>query len=146
MFRLGVTREWVDEGQLPKERTQSEVAEALRCVDKGHTWRDRMSKQAVERGEEATMSPEGLSYPKSKASVKKEVDSEECPVSQKRIYRSRRKRLKCKATDCRAMGLAAPWYCRGGTFVESSIPCSHGRALVVKGAEEVANAKANSKY
>ncbi|RWW30449.1 hypothetical protein GW17_00004970 [Ensete ventricosum] len=36
---------------------------------------------------------------------------------------------------------------RGGTSVESSIPCSHGgRALVVKGAEEVENAKSNSKY
>ncbi|RRT35830.1 hypothetical protein B296_00025956 [Ensete ventricosum] len=35
----------------------------------------------------------------------------------------------------------------GGTSVESSIPCFHGgRALVVKGAEEVENAKANSKY
>ncbi|RWW02983.1 hypothetical protein BHE74_00058443 [Ensete ventricosum] len=39
------------------------------------------------------------------------------------------------------------WYRRGGTFVESSIPCSHGRrALVVKGADEVENAKTNSKY
>ncbi|RWV91933.1 hypothetical protein GW17_00045739 [Ensete ventricosum] len=35
-------------------------------------------KQAIERGEEVTMSPKGLSYPKSKASVRKEVDSEEC--------------------------------------------------------------------
>ncbi|RWV84091.1 hypothetical protein BHE74_00045785 [Ensete ventricosum] len=35
----------------------------------------------------------------------------------------------------------------GGTSVESSIPCSHGgRALVVKGAEEVENAEINSKY
>ncbi|RZS14687.1 hypothetical protein BHM03_00046419 [Ensete ventricosum] len=35
----------------------------------------------------------------------------------------------------------------GRTSMESSIPCSHGgRALVVKGAEEVENAKANSKY
>ncbi|RRT61932.1 hypothetical protein B296_00040606 [Ensete ventricosum] len=34
-----------------------------------------------------------------------------------------------------------------GTSVESSIPYSHGgRAMVVKGAEEVENAKANSKY
>ncbi|RRT53626.1 hypothetical protein B296_00048445, partial [Ensete ventricosum] len=33
------------------------------------------------------------------------------------------------------------------TSMESSIPCSHGgRALVVKGAEEVENAEANSKY
>ncbi|RRT31276.1 hypothetical protein B296_00056660 [Ensete ventricosum] len=52
-----------------------------------------------------------------------------------------------KATDSMAMGLAAPWYHRDGTSVESSIPCSHGgRALVVKGTEEVENAKANSKY
>ncbi|RRT60459.1 hypothetical protein B296_00003209 [Ensete ventricosum] len=52
-----------------------------------------------------------------------------------------------KATDSRAMGLAAPWYRRGGTSMESLIPCSHGgRALVVKGAEEVENAEANSKY
>ncbi|RRT85368.1 hypothetical protein B296_00002864 [Ensete ventricosum] len=35
----------------------------------------------------------------------------------------------------------------GETSVESSIPCSHGgRALVVKGTEEVENAEANSKY
>ncbi|RRT35599.1 hypothetical protein B296_00051125 [Ensete ventricosum] len=55
-------------------------------------------------------------------------------------------KAECKATDSRAMGLAAPWYRRGGTSMESSIPCSHGeRALVVKGAKEVENAKANSK-
>ncbi|RWW34999.1 hypothetical protein GW17_00000214 [Ensete ventricosum] len=36
---------------------------------------------------------------------------------------------------------------QGGTSMESSIPCSHGgRALVVKGAEEVENTEANSKY
>ncbi|RRT44686.1 hypothetical protein B296_00049794 [Ensete ventricosum] len=36
---------------------------------------------------------------------------------------------------------------KGETSVESSIPCSHGgRALVVKGTEEVENAEANSKY
>ncbi|RZS20729.1 hypothetical protein BHM03_00053277 [Ensete ventricosum] len=33
--------------------------------------------QVVERGEDATTSPEGLIYPKSKVSVRKEVDSEE---------------------------------------------------------------------
>ncbi|RWW27538.1 hypothetical protein GW17_00008018, partial [Ensete ventricosum] len=32
MLRAGVTREWVGESQLPKERTQSEVAKALRCM------------------------------------------------------------------------------------------------------------------
>ncbi|RZS14684.1 hypothetical protein BHM03_00046389 [Ensete ventricosum] len=52
-------------------------------------------------------------------------------------------KVECKSTDSRAMSLAAPWYRRGGTSVESSIPCSHGgRALVVKGAEEVENATA----
>ncbi|THU64569.1 hypothetical protein C4D60_Mb01t27840 [Musa balbisiana] len=37
VLRLGVTREWVDEGRLPNERIQSKVEEALRCVGKGHT-------------------------------------------------------------------------------------------------------------
>ncbi|RWW38973.1 hypothetical protein BHE74_00055739 [Ensete ventricosum] len=68
-------------------------------------------------------------------------------VPQRRIYRSRRKGCRCKSMDSRVMGLAAPWYRGGGTSVESSIPCSHGgRALVIKGAEEVENAKVNSKY
>ncbi|RRT34743.1 hypothetical protein B296_00040526 [Ensete ventricosum] len=56
-------------------------------------------------------------------------------------------KVECKTTDSRAMGLAAPWYRRGETSVESSISCSHGgRALVVTGAEEVENAETNSKY
>ncbi|RWW80961.1 hypothetical protein BHE74_00010672 [Ensete ventricosum] len=56
-------------------------------------------------------------------------------------------KVECEATDSRAMGLVAPWYRRGRTSVELSILCSHGgRALVVKGAEEVKNAEANSKY
>ncbi|RWW16008.1 hypothetical protein GW17_00020128 [Ensete ventricosum] len=43
-------------------------------------------------------------------------------------------KAECKAMDNSAMGLAVPWYRRGETSVESSIPCSHGRrALVVKG-------------
>ncbi|RWW78783.1 hypothetical protein BHE74_00012956 [Ensete ventricosum] len=55
--------------------------------------------------------------------------------------------LRCEATDSRAMGLAVPWYRRGGTSMEASIPCSFGgRVLVAKGAEEVENAEANSKY
>ncbi|RWW50272.1 hypothetical protein BHE74_00043483 [Ensete ventricosum] len=71
-------------------------------------------KQVIERGEEATISPVVLNYPKAKC--------------------------QCKATDSRAMGLAAPWYRRGGTSVESSIPYSHGgRALVIKGDDEKFN-------
>ncbi|RRT82676.1 hypothetical protein B296_00004370 [Ensete ventricosum] len=46
-----------------------------------------------------------------------------------------------------AMGLAAQWYRRGKTTVESSISYFHGgRTLIVKRAKEVENAKANSKY
>ncbi|RWW64514.1 hypothetical protein BHE74_00028229 [Ensete ventricosum] len=68
-------------------------------------------------------------------------------VAQRRIYRSWKMGRRCKATDSRAIGLAASWYRRGGTSVESSIPCSHkGRVLVVKGAKKVENEKANSKY
>ncbi|RZR96644.1 hypothetical protein BHM03_00025698 [Ensete ventricosum] len=55
--------------------------------------------------------------------------------------------LRCEAIDSRAMGLTVPWYRRGGTSMEASIPCSYGgRVLVTKGAEEVENAEANSKY
>ncbi|RWV87043.1 hypothetical protein GW17_00051002 [Ensete ventricosum] len=54
---------------------------------------------------------------------------------------------RCDATDSRAMGLAMSWYRKGATSVEASIPCCHGgRALVVKRAEEMENAEANSKY
>ncbi|RRT85193.1 hypothetical protein B296_00000105 [Ensete ventricosum] len=56
-------------------------------------------------------------------------------------------KVECKITDSRAMGLAVSWYRRGGTSVEVSIPCSHGgRMLDPKGAKEVDNAEANSKY
>ncbi|RWV81227.1 hypothetical protein GW17_00057372 [Ensete ventricosum] len=56
-------------------------------------------------------------------------------------------KIECKAMDSRAMGSVASWYHRGGTSVESSIPCSDGGiALVVKGVEEVKNAEVNSKY
>ncbi|RZS15890.1 hypothetical protein BHM03_00047796 [Ensete ventricosum] len=92
-------------------------------------------------------SPEGLSYPKAKRRLERRWTQRGTTVPQRRIYRSRRKGHRYKATDSRAMGLVAPWYRSGGTSVESSIPCSHGgRALVVKGAKEVENAKANSKY
>ncbi|RRT77732.1 hypothetical protein B296_00008420 [Ensete ventricosum] len=93
------------------------------------------------------MSPVGLSYPKSKYRLERRWARRSTTVPQRRIYRSRRKGRRCKATDSRVMGLVAPWYHRDGTSVESSIPCSHGRrALIVKEAEEVDNTKTNSKY
>ncbi|RWW36033.1 hypothetical protein BHE74_00058972 [Ensete ventricosum] len=52
-----------------------------------------------------------------------------------------------KAIDSTVMSLAAPWYRKSRTSVESLIPCSYrGRALVVKGVEDLENAEANSKY
>ncbi|RWW23428.1 hypothetical protein GW17_00012326 [Ensete ventricosum] len=82
--------------------------------------------------------PMGLSYPKAKRRLERMWTQRSTTVSQRWIYQSRRKGCRCKITDSRAMGLAAPWYRRGETSVESSIPCSHGgRALVIKGAKEV---------
>ncbi|RWW67892.1 hypothetical protein BHE74_00024631 [Ensete ventricosum] len=103
--------------------------------------------RVVERGEEATTSPERLSYPSAMHWSEREWTRRSVTVPQRRIYRSQRKGRRCKTMDSRVMGLAAPWYRRSRTSVESSIPCSHGgRALVIKGAEEVENAEANSKY
>ncbi|RRT45365.1 hypothetical protein B296_00046667 [Ensete ventricosum] len=100
-----------------------------------------------QKGEETTTSPEGLSYPKAIASVRMEIGLEECHSAAEADLPMARNEHKCEATYSRAMGLAVPWYCRGKTSVEASIPCSHGgRALVVKGAEKVENAEANSKY
>ncbi|RRT66924.1 hypothetical protein B296_00008625 [Ensete ventricosum] len=83
----------------------------------------REQDRVVKRGEEATTSPVELSYPKAKYRLERRWTRRSTTVPQRRIYRS------------------------GRTYVESSIPCSHGgRALVVKGAEEVENAKANFKY
>ncbi|RRT61652.1 hypothetical protein B296_00044038 [Ensete ventricosum] len=104
-------------------------------------------KQVVERGKEATTSSEGLSYPKAKRQLERRWTWRSATAPQRRIYRLRRKGHRCKTTDSRAMGSAAPWYCRGGTSVESSIPRSHGgRALVIKEVEEVENVEANSSY
>ncbi|RZR90556.1 hypothetical protein BHM03_00018470 [Ensete ventricosum] len=92
------------------------------------------------------MSLEGLSYSKAKCRLERRWTWRSATVPQRRIYRSRRKRCRCKVTDSRVLGLAAPWYRRDMTSVESSIPCSHGgRALVIKEVEEVENAEANSK-
>ncbi|RZR88959.1 hypothetical protein BHM03_00016620 [Ensete ventricosum] len=41
MLHSGLTQEWVGVGELPKERTQSEMAESLQCTGRGHKWRDR---------------------------------------------------------------------------------------------------------
>ncbi|RWW87597.1 hypothetical protein BHE74_00003570 [Ensete ventricosum] len=103
--------------------------------------------QVVKRCEKATTSPEGLSYPKTKHRSERRWTRTIATVLHRRIYRSRRKGRKCKVTDSRGMGLATPWYRRGGTSIESSIPCSHGgRAFIVKGVEEVESVEANSKY
>jgi len=59
VFRLSVTRERVDEGRLPKERTKSKVEEALRCVGRGHSWRDHNSSSFHKDQNAIEMSPRG---------------------------------------------------------------------------------------
>ncbi|RZS26754.1 hypothetical protein BHM03_00060138 [Ensete ventricosum] len=51
------------------------MAEALRCVGRGHTWRSRSPSGRKGQGSDDKSS--GAQLPKSKASVRKEVDSEE---------------------------------------------------------------------
>ncbi|RRT31567.1 hypothetical protein B296_00058598 [Ensete ventricosum] len=116
MLRVGVTQEWVDESELPRERTKN-----------NQRWRRPYDVLAeTTHGEVKVDSGEHHSVA--------EVD---LPIA---------KGCRYKVTDRRA-GLTALWYHRNGTSVESSIPYSHGgRALVVKGTEEVENAEANSKY
>ncbi|RWW24314.1 hypothetical protein BHE74_00033939 [Ensete ventricosum] len=101
----------------------------------------------IERGEEVTTSLAGISYLKATCRSEMRWTWRSVTVPQRRIYRSRGKGHRCKATDSRTMGLATPWDCKGRISVESSIPCSHGgRVLVVKGDEKVENVGANSKY
>ncbi|RZR86805.1 hypothetical protein BHM03_00014060 [Ensete ventricosum] len=82
-------------------------------------------KQLMERSEEMTTSPEGLSHPQAKRRSEWRW-TRSVTMPQRRVYRSRRKGCRCEAIDSCAMGLAVPWYRRGETSVESSIPCSHG--------------------
>ncbi|RZR98499.1 hypothetical protein BHM03_00027852 [Ensete ventricosum] len=64
--------------------------------------------RVVERGEEATTNPKGLSYPKVKRQLERRRTRKSTIVPQRRIYLSRRKGRRCKATDSRVMGLVAP--------------------------------------
>ena len=45
-----------------------------------------------------------------------EVDSEECHRDISTDHEE--KGCRCEAMDSRAMGMATPWYCRGGTSVK----------------------------
>ncbi|RRT73755.1 hypothetical protein B296_00007498 [Ensete ventricosum] len=75
--RSGVTREWVGVGEVPKERT--EVAEAVRCADRGHIGRDRVE-AGGRKGQENDDESRGAPLSKSKALVRKEVDLKECHI------------------------------------------------------------------
>ncbi|CAL9072921.1 unnamed protein product [Musa textilis] len=64
------------------------------------------------------------------SSVRLKVDSKECHNAAEANLPIMKKGCRCETTDSSAMGVAVPWYRRGGTSGESSIPCSHrGRAL-----------------
>ncbi|RWW84085.1 hypothetical protein BHE74_00007320 [Ensete ventricosum] len=110
MLCLGVTREQVGISELPKERTQSEMAEALRCagrgthgeienrigaspvtgwrrpcmrvvvcfsINQGKLLREHRGVTAGGRRGRGSDESRGAQLPKSKVSVRKEVDSEE---------------------------------------------------------------------
>ncbi|RWW50583.1 hypothetical protein BHE74_00043141 [Ensete ventricosum] len=62
------------------------------------------------KGRRSELSPEGLSYPKAKRRPELRWTRRSATMTQRRIYRSRKKRRRCEATDSNAMGLAAPWY------------------------------------
>ncbi|RRT47789.1 hypothetical protein B296_00039272 [Ensete ventricosum] len=117
-------------------------------IDQGKLLKEYKGVEAVGRkGRGSNDEPNGAQLPKNKVLVRKEMDSEECHSTIEADLPIARKGHRCKVTDSRAMGSTALWYRRGGTFIESLIPCSHGgRALVMKGAKEVENAEANSKY
>ncbi|RRT38094.1 hypothetical protein B296_00050426, partial [Ensete ventricosum] len=122
---------YIYEGQ-----NQAQVVQQNGVVQRGWWWSKGARKRRVQWG-----------YPKAKRRLENRWTQRSSTVPQRRIYRSQRKGCICKVMDSRAMSLTTPWYRRGGTSVESSIACSHGgRALVIKGAKEMENAKANSKY
>ncbi|RWW26894.1 hypothetical protein GW17_00008708 [Ensete ventricosum] len=109
MLRSGLTQEWVDEGELPRERTKN------RRWSKGARKRRRVRR--------------GSATQKTKCWLERTWTRRSATVPQRQIYQSRRKGRRCKATDNRVMGLTALWYRRGGTSVESSISCSHGESI-----------------
>ncbi|RZS14842.1 hypothetical protein BHM03_00046591 [Ensete ventricosum] len=129
MLHPGVTQELVDEGELPRERTKNRrwqrpykvLAEATHgeVVGQDHAKRSQIASTSESHGGDLIIQR----YDRSSWRVR----LLQCSYSLK------------EAQQVRGQGRRRS--------VESSIPCSHGgRALVVKGAEEVENAKANSKY
>ncbi|RWW89725.1 hypothetical protein BHE74_00001242, partial [Ensete ventricosum] len=65
-------------------------------------------KQVVERGDEATTSPEGLNYPKVKHPLEWRWTRRSATVPQRRIYRSRILGRKCETTDSTSYLLENP--------------------------------------
>ncbi|RWW39874.1 hypothetical protein BHE74_00054752 [Ensete ventricosum] len=187
MLRPGVTQEWVDKGELPRERKKkSEKTKALCCVGKSHTWRSRSPSSSHEnlyamemslgvageldcfsahiRLREPDMSEDkadgveaggrkgrgsddessGAQLPKSKASVRKEVDSEEHHSAIEAYLPIVKEGCRCKVTDSRAMGLATPWYAEksngsGKVNHSRSFPSSEGSARTNKDQHNSAN-------
>ncbi|RRT31652.1 hypothetical protein B296_00058233, partial [Ensete ventricosum] len=126
------------EGELPKERTQSKMAKALRCVGRGHTLRDlspnaemsregydhavnclentKVLKQVVESGEEATMSPVGLGYPKAKRRLERKWTQRSVIMPKRRIYRWQERN-----TDARQR-IVGPWAWQGHGLGSAMVP------------------------
>ncbi|RZS05347.1 hypothetical protein BHM03_00035845 [Ensete ventricosum] len=147
MLCPGVTQEWVDEGELLRERTKNRrwrrPYEVLAKVTHGEVvvrenridaspatrWQRPYMKVVVclstdqggllgghsgveaggRKGQGSDDESNGAQLPKkAKHRLERRWTRSSTTVPQRRIYRSRRKGCKCKATDSRAMGLVAP--------------------------------------
>ncbi|RWW33530.1 hypothetical protein GW17_00001743 [Ensete ventricosum] len=128
-----------------KELDYFSVYIRLRKPDKSE---DKIDVEASgQKGRRSDDKSSGAQLPTNKASIRKNMNSEECHSAAEADLPMVRKRRRCEATDSKVMSLVMPWYHRGGTSVEASIPCSHGgKVLVVKATEKVENVEANSKY
>ncbi|RWV94148.1 hypothetical protein GW17_00043347 [Ensete ventricosum] len=137
MLRPGVTQEWVGEGELPRELTKK-------------NWRWRRPYDVLA---EAIHGEVIVQLHHTRICTIEEEVRLQVPVSPMEgdliIQRYDRSGWRVRLLQC-SYSLKVARQVRGHgrrRAVESSIPCSHGgRALVIKGAEEVENAKANSKY
>ncbi|RRT58270.1 hypothetical protein B296_00021509 [Ensete ventricosum] len=104
-------------------------------------------KAGGQKGRGSDNKSKGAQLPKSQVSVRMKMDSEDPQCGKGESTNHEERDEKYEATDNSSMGMAAPWYRKSETSVESSIPCSHGgRVLVVKGVKKVENAEVNSKY
>ncbi|RWV85099.1 hypothetical protein GW17_00053135 [Ensete ventricosum] len=121
MLHLGVTQEWNRIGASLTTRWRRPCMRVAVClsIDQRELLGGHSDVEAgSQNGRESDGESSGAQLPKSKASVRKEVDSEEHHSAAEVDLLIAKEGCRCKVMDSRAMGLIAPWYRKGGTFVE----------------------------